>query len=131
MTQKLSVDWGLYLSSRRDFIYARVDVRGSRNRGDRVLHETWRRLGVPETEDYLLVMSRLKNEVDYVDPKRTAIWGMSYGGFIAASVLAHERNSFNCALAVAPVTNWLFAGASLGHVSSVSRPFLLSRLFHG
>ena len=110
VSSKINVDWGSYLASRRDFIYARVDVRGSRNYGDKVLHEPWHRLGSIEVEDYLKVLSHLKSDLPFVDAKRTAIWGSSYGGFISASVLAHEKNTFNCAISVAPVTNWLFVG---------------------
>lgn len=110
---KINVDWGSYLASRRDFIYARVDVRGSRNYGDRTLQETWHKLGSIEVDDYVKVMSYLKNDLSFVDPKRTAIWGTSYGGYVASLAVAHERNSFNCAIAVAPITNWLFVGESV------------------
>lgn len=113
VSSKINIDYGSYLASRRDFIYARVDVRGSRNYGDKVLHETWHRLGSIEVDDILKVLSHLKSDLPYVDPKKTAIWGTSYGGYISASVLAHERNTFNCAISVSPITNWLFVGESL------------------
>jgi dipeptidyl-peptidase-4 len=78
-------------------------------------------LGSIEVEDYLKVLAHLKSDLPFVDPKRTAIWGSSYGGFISAAVLAHERNTFNCAIAVAPITNWLFVGeSSYEFLSSIS-----------
>lgn len=131
VSSKLTVDWGLYLASKRDFIYARIDVRGSRNSGDRNLYEPWHRLGTVEVEDYLHVIDVLKADLHYVDPKRTAVWGWSYGAFVAASLISHERSTFNCAIAVAPVTNWLFAGlSSLLFLPVVSFIISFSRFFH-
>jgi len=108
VSSKFNVDWGLYLASNRDFIYAKIDVRGSRFQGDKLLHENWHKLGSVEVEDYLKVVNYLKNEIHFVDHTRTAIWGWSYGGYIAASALTHETNAFNCSIAVAPVTNWMY-----------------------
>lgn len=126
VSSRLTVDWGLYLASKRDFIYARIDVRGSRNSGDRNLYEPWHRLGTVEVEDYLHVIDVLKADLHYVDPKRTAVWGWSYGAFVAASLISHERSTFNCAIAVAPVTNWLFAGCFLSSLLFLSLIYFIS-----
>lgn len=37
-----------------------------------------------------------------------AAWGWSYGGYVAAALLAHETTIINCSIAVAPITNWLY-----------------------
>ena len=47
----------------------------------------------------------------FVDGNNTAIWGWSYGGFAAASVLAKDTEDvFKCGMSVAPVTNWIYYG---------------------
>ena len=49
--------------------------------------------------------------VPYVDPTRVAVWGWSYGGTVAARMLAEDdENSLKCAIAVAPVTKWELYG---------------------
>lgn len=108
VTRKFNVDWALYLASNRDFIYARIDVRGSRNQGDKNLYETWHKLGSIEVDDYLQVVKYLKSELHFVDAKRVAVWGWSYGGYVAAAAVASPQRAFNCSIAVAPITNWLY-----------------------
>ena len=53
----------------------------------------------------------LAENLPFVDANRTAIWGWSYGGFAAASTLATDKEGvFQCAMSVAPVTNWIYYG---------------------
>lgn len=43
----------------------------------------------------------------FIDPAKVAIWGWSYGGFVAATVMGKEtKKLINCGISVAPVTNW-------------------------
>lgn len=47
----------------------------------------------------------------YIDSKRIAIWGWSYGGYAAAMALANDdAGVFKCAASVAPVTDWTYYG---------------------
>ncbi|KAI1291876.1 Inactive dipeptidyl peptidase 10 [Halotydeus destructor] len=108
VSHKFAVDWALYLASTRNYIYARIDVRGSRYQGDRLLHETWHKLGSVEVDDYLKVVKYLKEEYLFIDLTKTAIWGSAYGGYLAASALIADHSPFNCTIAVAPVTNWMY-----------------------
>lgn len=39
-----------------------------------------------------------------------AVWGWSYGGFVAAMALAREQDVFHCGISVAPVTTWKLYG---------------------
>ncbi|GIY44202.1 venom dipeptidyl peptidase 4, partial [Caerostris extrusa] len=50
----------------------------------------------------------LKNEIPFIDRYRTAIWGWSYGGYSTIMALATDSQVFNCGIAVAPVTSWLY-----------------------
>lgn len=46
-----------------------------------------------------------------MDKRRVAVWGWSYGGFVAALVLAHpKQNVFQCGISVAPVVSWELYG---------------------
>lgn len=39
------------------------------------------------------------------------MWGWSYGGFVAALVLAHpEQKVFQCGISVAPIVSWELYG---------------------
>ncbi|XP_035211112.1 venom dipeptidyl peptidase 4-like [Stegodyphus dumicola] len=108
VTDKFYVHWGSYLASRKNFVYSWIDGRGSGNQGDKRLHEIYRQLGSTEIQDQLAVASYLKNEIPFIDRYRTAIWGWSYGGYSTIMALATNSQVFNCGIAVAPVTSWLY-----------------------
>lgn len=60
---------------------------------------------------FLLCYSRyLKENLPFIHPRHIAIWGWFYGGYVAASALAHEHTVFKCAVSVAPVTSWRYYG---------------------
>ena len=64
-----------------------------------------------EVTDQLEVTRWLTRHLHVVDPRRVAIWGWSYGGYAALTALSDEaQDVFQCAVAVAPVTNWRFYG---------------------
>ena len=46
-----------------------------------------------------------------MDKLRVAVWGWSYGGFVAAHALAHpDQNVFHCGISVAPIVSWKLYG---------------------
>ncbi|XP_045154009.1 prolyl endopeptidase FAP [Echinops telfairi] len=45
-------------------------------------------------------------EMGFIDEKRIAIWGWSYGGYVASLALASGTGLFKCGIAVAPVSSW-------------------------
>jgi dipeptidyl aminopeptidase/acylaminoacyl peptidase len=55
VTEKFQINWGTYLSSTKDIIYAFIDGRGSANQGDAMMHKLYRNLGTVEVEDQILV----------------------------------------------------------------------------
>lgn len=60
------------------------------------------------------LLRKLSLRLPYIDGKRVAIWGWSYGGYTAAMALAHDDESvFKCAASVAPVTDWTLYGNAL------------------
>ncbi|XP_076344398.1 dipeptidyl peptidase 4-like isoform X2 [Tachypleus tridentatus] len=108
VTERFEVHWGTYLASRKNFIYAMIDGRGSGNRGDQILHQIYKKLGSVEIEDQITVSRYLKNDLPFIDPDKIAIWGWSYGGYAAAMTLATDTNVFKCGISVAPVTCWRY-----------------------
>ncbi|KAH7646532.1 inactive dipeptidyl peptidase 10 isoform X2 [Dermatophagoides farinae] len=98
------IDWLRYLSSRREYITARIDTRGSGFQGDRHQYSIYKRIGELETEDLKIALAYLK-QLPYVDHSKIAIWGQEYGGYLSTAFLATE-NSVACAVAVAPITSW-------------------------
>lgn len=57
-----------------------------------------------------LAYSYLRDSLHFVDKRRVAVWGWSYGGFMAAMALAREQDVFHCGISVAPVTTWRLYG---------------------
>ena len=55
ISERFSVSWGTHLASSRGVIYALIDGRGSGYKGDKMLHEIYRRMGTVEIEDQIAV----------------------------------------------------------------------------
>jgi inactive dipeptidyl peptidase 10 len=110
VTEKWRVDWASWLAAGRGCIVAQVDGRGSAGQGYRLLHEVYRRLGTVDVADQLEVTEYLRDSLHFVDKRRVAVWGWSYGGFVAALALASPLGVFHCGISVAPVTNWKLYG---------------------
>lgn len=107
------IDWGYYIASKKNVIYASIDGRGSGFSGDKMLYAVYRRLGTVEVEDQQSVTRIIANEFDYIDKEKIGIWGWSYGGYATAMALATDSKTepvFECGISVAPVTSWLFYG---------------------
>ncbi|XP_067139148.1 inactive dipeptidyl peptidase 10-like isoform X2 [Centruroides vittatus] len=108
VNEKFSIHWGTYLASKKNYIYAWIDGRGSGNRGEKILHEIYRRLGTVEVEDQVSVTRYMKSALPFIDEKRVAIWGWAYGGYASAMALASDDGAFSCGISVAPITSWLY-----------------------
>ncbi len=51
------------------------------------------------------------SNISYIDDTRVAVWGWSYGGYLAAQLLAEDdRRLISCAVSVAPVVKWQLYG---------------------
>ncbi|KOX79483.1 Inactive dipeptidyl peptidase 10 [Melipona quadrifasciata] len=107
VTEMFKIDWNTYLASRKNMIVAQIDGRGSGGQGYKFLHEVYYRLGSVEVADQLEVTEYLRDSLHFVDKQRVAVWGWSYGGFVAALALAHpEQDVFECGISVAPIASW-------------------------
>ncbi|ESO99209.1 hypothetical protein LOTGIDRAFT_226274 [Lottia gigantea] len=107
VTEKFSIGWETYLTSSQEMIYVYADGRGSGGRGQKFLHQIYRRFGTVEVDDAIAAGKHF-SKLHYVDDKKVAIWGWSFGGFVAASALGKQTDTFQCGISVAPVTDWIY-----------------------
>ncbi|KAM9305677.1 dipeptidyl peptidase 4-like [Gastrophryne carolinensis] len=105
--QYFRLNWATYLASTENIIVASFDGRGSGYQGDKILHQLYRRLGTYEVEDQISA-ARHFITLGFVDEKRIAIWGWSYGGYVTSMVLGSGSGVFKCGIAVAPVSSWQY-----------------------
>ena len=100
------LDWTQYLAQ-EGFIVVSVDPRGTAARGEEFRKCTYMQLGKIESDD-MIAAGRWLAAQPYIDAKKIAIWGWSYGGFISSLCLMKGNDVFTAAIAVAPVTNFRY-----------------------
>lgn len=93
-----------YLVNRGWIVFA-IDNRGTPDRGKAFEDHLYRAMGWVEVEDQLKGVEWLKSQ-PYVDPKRIATYGWSYGGYLSLKLLEKAPDVFSAAIAGAPVTRW-------------------------
>jgi len=105
--QQVTRGWGgalqQYLVS-QGYIWFQIDNRGSYNRGKAFEDQIYRAMGTVEVTDQL-VGARFLKEQPFVDAKRIATFGWSYGGYAALQSNVLEPDLFKAVVAVAPVTD--------------------------
>jgi dipeptidyl-peptidase 4 len=89
----------------RGFVVFQLDNRGSTGRGPAFQAPIYHHLGKVELEDQLAGLDALA-AMPFVDPTRVAIYGHSYGGFMAALAMLAAPDRFKVGIAGAPVTDW-------------------------
>ena len=102
----LVIGWNEYLAQ-EGFLVVCVDPRGTGARGEEFRKMTYMQLGKYESDDQIEA-ARYLGTLSYVDKNRIAIWGWSYGGFMAALCMEKGADVFKAGISVAPVTNWRF-----------------------
>ncbi|MFZ0014625.1 MAG: prolyl oligopeptidase family serine peptidase, partial [Acidimicrobiia bacterium] len=82
----------------KGYAWFAINFRGSTTYGldfERANHDVW---GVSDTEDCVAAGEYLQG-LDWVDSDRIAIFGASYGSYMALTSLVHPRNPFACGVA--------------------------------
>lgn len=96
--------WNLFLAT-RGVVTFELDNRGSALRGRAFEAPIHRTLGMVEVEDQLCGTAWLEAQ-PFVDPRRIAVAGHSYGGYLTLMLLAKAPGRFACGVSTAPVTEW-------------------------
>jgi len=109
--QFVANSWGMTADLRaqalrsKGFLVLKVDNRGSNRRGLYFEAPVKFDMGNIEVEDQAAAVRWCANK-KLADPKRVAIYGWSYGGYLSAMCLAKAGDVFKCAVSGAPVTSW-------------------------
>lgn len=98
--------WFQYLST-RGVVVVCADNRGTGGRGKAFRDITYGRLGEIETRDQLSVARWLQAK-SWVKDDAIAMFGWSYGGYMAALCTFQGSDVLSAGISVAPVTNWRF-----------------------
>ena len=98
------------LLTTKGYAVAVVDGRGTARRGADFKKQTYKHLGVMESQDQVAAAKYL-GSLPYIDADRIAIWGWSYGGYNTLMSMSEGTPVFKCGVAVAPVTDWRYYDA--------------------
>ncbi|XP_063699180.1 venom dipeptidyl peptidase 4-like [Culicoides brevitarsis] len=104
-----SMGFGDYMAQSKNVIYAKIDGRGSGNKGTEMLFTVNNALGSVEIEDQIEVTKALVAELGFIDADRVGIWGWSYGGYATGMTLVMDKEKvFQGGISVAPVSSWIY-----------------------
>jgi dipeptidyl-peptidase 4 len=95
--QQLLVDNGWIVFS--------VDGRGTPDRGKAFEDGIYQAMGSVEVADQLAGVAWLKGQ-SYVDARKIAVYGWSYGGYMTLKLLQAAPGTFAAGVSGAPVTKW-------------------------
>ena len=98
------------LLTKKGYAVAVVDGRGTGRRGSDFKKQTYKHLGVMESQDQVEAAKYL-GSLPYINAERIAIWGWSYGGYNTLMSMSEGTPVFKCGVAVAPVTDWRYYDA--------------------
>jgi dipeptidyl-peptidase-4 len=87
------------------FLLVRLDARTTAGQGRRILDSVYQQLGVAEMDDFAAGIRSLASR-PYVDTHRVGIFGTSYGGTVAATVLLRYPDVVQAAVSSSPVTDY-------------------------
>jgi dipeptidyl-peptidase-4 len=114
----------------KGWIVFTIDNRGTNRRGTRFENAVYRSMGDAEVQDQLAGVEWLKKQA-FVDPKKIAVQGWSYGGYMTLKLLEKAPGTFAAGVAVAPVTKWelydtAYTERYLGNPAVDPRPYQTS-----
>lgn len=105
--EQFRIDWNWYLAGSQQMIVAQIDGRGSGFQGELLKAKVVGRLGGPEIEDQLAILTYLRDTFSYIDRRKICAYGWGYGGYTAAMSLLQDTNQvLQCAVAINPITSF-------------------------
>jgi dipeptidyl-peptidase-4 len=96
-----------YYMAQNGYIVFTLDNRGSDARGRDFEHVIHRQLGVNEMADQMRGVDYLKKQA-FVDADRIGVYGWSFGGFMATSLMVNYPETFKVGVAGGPVIDWKY-----------------------
>jgi dipeptidyl-peptidase 4 len=100
-------DLFLYYMAQQGYVVFTVDGRGSDGRGIRFEQATFRHLGTEEIADQEKGNQYLRS-LSYIDSKRMAVYGWSFGGFMTTSLMTRKPGLYACGVAGGAVIDWSY-----------------------
>lgn len=115
------------------YVVFQLDNRGSAHRGTKFEQVIYRHLGEAEVKDQKVGVDYLRS-LPFVDSDNVAIYGHSYGGYMALMSLFKAPDYFKAAISGAPVTDWRlydthYTERYLGHPESNETGYEASSVF--
>ncbi|MDR1699799.1 MAG: DPP IV N-terminal domain-containing protein, partial [Lachnoclostridium sp.] len=98
--------WHQYLVS-QGYIVICVEGRGTPGRSEKFEKCIYMNFGELEAEDQINA-ARYFATLPYIDSSRMAIWGWSFGGYLASLCIFNDNSPFKLAMAMSPVADWRF-----------------------
>ena len=96
-----------YYMAQKGYVVFTLDNRGSDARGRDFEHVIHRNLGVNEMADQMKGIEYLKAK-NFVDADRIGVYGWSFGGFMATSLMLDHADTFKVGVAGGPVVDWKY-----------------------
>ncbi|XP_061908498.1 inactive dipeptidyl peptidase 10 isoform X1 [Entelurus aequoreus] len=110
VTEEFSLGWPQVLSGVHGVALAWVDSRSGAGRGQKVATAA-SKLGLLHVRDHLEVVEFLR-KLPYIDDRRMALYGKAFGGYLTLKMLTATEKLFQCAAAVAPITDFRLYNAA-------------------
>lgn len=136
--QRVTNSWSardLYLHYlvQQGYLVFQLDNRGSYNRGKAFEDPIYKKLGVAEIADQIKGVEYLRS-LPYVDAGKIAIYGHSYGGYMAIMAMFKASDYFAAGVSGAPVTDWAlydthYTERYLGHPDENAAGYEASAVF--
>ena len=136
--QRVTNSWSardLYLHYlvQQGYLVFQLDNRGSYNRGKAFEDPIYKKLGVAEIADQIRGVEYLRS-LPYVDAGKIAIYGHSYGGYMAIMAMFKASDYFAAGVSGAPVTDWAlydthYTERYLGHPDENAAGYEASAVF--
>jgi dipeptidyl-peptidase 4 len=101
-------NWGGALQQylvQQGWVVFSIDGRGTPDRGKVFEDAIYRSMSGVEVDDQLVGVNWLKKQ-EFVDPKKIAVYGWSYGGYMTLRLLQRAPGVFAAGVSGAPVTKW-------------------------
>jgi len=89
----------------KGYVVLSIDYRGSVGYGRDFMQGHYMDLGGKDCEDVIKGAEYLKS-LDFVDPERIGVWGLSYGGYLTLQSIIRNPEMFKGAIDVAGVDDW-------------------------